>query len=400
MFCFRVINFRIPFYKRNIKFQDIFCPIYLLLCWFGLFPCNIKFSNSTKKYKILHKSVIFNAICAVFYNLIIISLVIVHVRVLTNESRSIGLTVMTTINYSVQLITLMMSCIVTYICSYHKRFNYANILNKLACSWFSLPNTNCYILRRLYNHTLICITILIMIVLSLIIVVCTREGLIWESLLMTFSFDLPQFILYVVITFYYMLMLTIRAVLSNIKENCLNLMKVKNTPQYYINLETKKSTVSTKYLELVYVQTIEVKCEIIKAFRMTIILILIQIFHAIVTIALTLYHQIMFHINISTYNIVVSALHLCFQILKLYALADSGDMLKIEVNEIARALHNIPIKQNIGIMMKVQRFSTLISYFSPVVTVYDFFPLDATLIFNVLASATTYFIIFVQLEKK
>ncbi|XP_052747666.1 uncharacterized protein LOC113520759 [Galleria mellonella] len=318
---------KIPFvYERNIKFQDIFYPIYLSLRLFGLFPYKIKYKYGTKKYKILHKSIYLNALCAVLYNLVIIVLVVVHVHVIavSNKNGSIAPTLMTTINYTVQIVTLMSSCVIAYICAYQNRCNYVKILNKLSSSWFALPNTNYYILKKLHTHVLICLLILTMILLSLISFTCTQvyKGGIWETLLIAFTFNMPQFIQFVVIVFYYTLMLMVRAILSNMKENCLNTIKEKKNPKYSIKIVAKKSTFSITYLELFYVQ----------------------------------------------------------------------------VTEIARALHNIPIDQNVDIMMQVQRFSTLMSYYNPIVSVYDFFPLDATLIFNVLASATTYLIIFVQFE--
>ncbi|XP_059052722.1 gustatory receptor 68a-like [Achroia grisella] len=161
----------------------------------------------------------------------------------------------------------------------------------------------------------------------------------------------------------------------------------------------RKFTVPLRQLESIYIKTMEVKCEINKAFQTPIIFIMMQMFHALITNSHMTYHGTIFRAKYTIHELCIISLWTIMQLVKVYAFASSGDLLKLEVNKIVQLLHNIPIdRHTVRVMSEVQHFSSLISYYNPEVLIYGFFSLDATLSFNVIASVTTYLIILVQFD--
>ncbi|XP_031766124.1 gustatory receptor 68a-like [Galleria mellonella] len=237
----------------------------------------------------------------------------------------------------------------------------------------------------------------------LICLACTRNNSLWKIILVCNTFNISQTIQFVVILFYYWLMHMTGAILNNIKENCLAFTTEHlhregfTTP--VVRRPNRNFIVPLKQLELIYMNTIEIKCEINDVFEAPIIFIMIQMFHALVTNTHMAYHGTILEATFSVNEFCIIALWTIFQIIKVYAFASCGELLKLEANEIAQVLYNIPTDTHtVTVMTEVQHFSSVISCLSPEVTIYGFFPLDATLLFNVIASATTYLIILVQFD--
>ncbi|CAH0398436.1 unnamed protein product [Chilo suppressalis] len=168
---------------------------------------------------------------------------------------------------------------------------------------------------------------------------------------------------------------------------------------------TKSSTIvpisDICVMEMAFIKACEVKQSINKAFQAPILATAMQCFHSMVSEAYIIVHGAIENRTLNTHEVVNCSVWIMYQILKIYVLAYSGNLLKQKVFRIGQTLHNIPIqKKDMITFLEVQHFSTLMTYHATELTVYGYFPLDATLIFNMIASAAMYLVIMVQFEKR
>ncbi|XP_075977942.1 uncharacterized protein LOC142977745 [Anticarsia gemmatalis] len=71
----------------------------------------------------------------------------------------------------------------------------------------------------------------------------------------------------------------------------------------------------------------------------------------------------------------------------------------ILIMKIAQALHAISENQDIGLLLEIQHFSSLMAHQNSKLTAYGFMDLDASLLTKVIASAAMYVVILMQLEE-
>ncbi|KAM3965341.1 gustatory receptor 68 [Aphomia sociella] len=238
-----------------------------MLSLFALFPYSIRYHS--KSVKIIRRSLYINFLCSVCILSVISVFTVLHIRFInfSIEQSAFTNTVMTHFNYVLEIVLSFCACIVVYIYVYKNKYKCVNILNKLIAFWFELPKSGT-------NH-------------------------------------------------------------KNVKTDCFTIEKI------------RLPIITLKKLKSVYVKVIEVKREINEAFQASILMTMLQCFHAIVSQSYTMY----------------------------YGTISTG----------ALSAHEI------------QHFLSLITFQGPEMTVYGFFTLDATLLFHVIASASMYLIVLVQL---
>ncbi|XP_031766287.2 putative gustatory receptor 28b isoform X1 [Galleria mellonella] len=387
-----------PFIRSDkVTFHNIFQPIYLMLSLLGLFPYSVKYNS--KSYKIIYRSLYLNVLYVILLISIISVFVVLHVQFILSytDISPFTSTEMTYSNYVLELLLLFCACITAYLCAFKNKYKYVDILNKLTTFWFELPRNGYSIMRQLNFHVSVSITVLFLLLMSLFFLNFTRSEGSWKQILVVFSFIIPQIAQFVHIVFYCMLIFMVGALLSNIEDNCRDVANEKNHFTYS-SVKNTSSSLTLKDIELVYVKVIQVKRDINEAFQPSILLTLLQCFHAMVGESYTLYYGIISPRSLTLHELFNTVVWISYQLTKVFAFAYTGNVLKVKVLKIGQTLHKIPTdRQDIRLNMEIQHFLSLIAHQGPEVTVYGFFFLDATLFFNVLASATMYLIVLVQL---
>nr|XP_034831986.1 uncharacterized protein LOC117988835 [Maniola hyperantus] len=323
---------------------------------------------------------------------------------LSSENTSMTEVIMTQMNYVLELVLLVTFCVVTYTCVFLHRESYLKILNTVIATWYGSPpnRRNQSILSRLqFQVNFITMGSLFAILLMQVVVNFTRGSSLWKMILVALTFDLPQIIQFVTLALYYVLVMMVVALLKNINEQCSELVKDKKILSDGVIQVKSKQLFTLRQMELAYVKAFEIKTYINEAFQGPILASALQCFHSMVSEAHIIYHGVVVDQNLNTHDVINCSIWIFYQILKIYLLAYAGNLLKLEALKIGQTLHNIPTEnQDLRWLLEIQHFSSLMSYQRIEMTVYEYFPLDATLMYNMLASATMYLIILVQFDKK
>ncbi|XP_039753358.1 uncharacterized protein LOC120628803 [Pararge aegeria] len=323
---------------------------------------------------------------------------------LSSENASMTEVLMTQMNYVLELVSLVMFCAVAYISAFLNRASYLKIINTVTTTWYDTPpnRRNQSILSRLqFQVNFIAMGSLFAVLTLQLVVNFTRDNSLWKMILVALTFDLTQIIQFVTLALYYVLVMLVVALLTNINEHCLELVRDKKSISNGVIKVKSKQFVTLRQMELAYVKAFEIKTYINEAFQGPILASAIQCFHSMVSEAHIIYHGVVVEKNLTTHDVINCSIWIIYQILKIYLLAYAGNLLKLEALKIGQTLHNIPTEnQDLRCLLEIQHFSSLMSYQRIEMTVYEYFPLDATLMYNMLASATMYLIILVQFDKK
>ncbi|XP_045487099.1 gustatory receptor 68a-like [Pieris rapae] len=227
------------------------------------------------------------------------------------------------------------------------------------------------------------IVILILIVLQ--IYFNTKQENILQKFVAGITLNMPQVIQFCFLAFYTTQVRCITAILARITEHC-NSLKLSD-----------EANMSIRQMELIYMKVFEIKMDINKVFEGPILVSLFQSFHALVSEAYLIYYAGLHTSNTSKTFVYNNGVWVTCQFMKIYLLSYSGNSLKAEAFKIGEALHYMTTEgQGLRWMMEVQHFSTMLKYQSMDISVFGYFSLNASLIFNMSASAITYLIIMVQ----
>ncbi|XP_047991952.1 gustatory receptor 68a-like [Leguminivora glycinivorella] len=380
--------------KNNI--WSAFRPLYFILTLFGLLPYSMKFPKGSGGAIIIHKSIYFNSLCSVSVLLILCSFFVLHTQQVfaSTESNTMTEVLTTKFNYMFEMLTLILFATVSYYCAYKNRFTYVKILNAVVSS--SNKFFDYKVIRRLQMQVkIVALTLFLLLVLQ-ITINFTRLDAVRKMMLVAATFILPQMIQFTVIGFYYVLVLMVVGVLKNINEQMKSLSNCNKINAKFIKAEKK---ITLNEIEIVYVNMLEMKREINRAFEASILATAIQCFHSIVSEAHILYHGLVVDYTLTTHDVCNCSVWIVYQLLKVHTISCSGSMLKEQVAEIGRSLHNVLAgKEDARMYLEVQHFSSLILFQNAEMTVYDFFPLDATFTFNVVSTAVMYIVMLVQFD--
>lgn len=279
-----------------------------------------------------------NCLCAV--TIVVVMLVFTGLRIqdTINEisTSTTGNNEMTThVNYFLEYFLLLVSGIAAYVYTYYYRYKIVNVLNAMAAAWLQLPVTQKCILEDLrLKIILYLIFLLILLILRLAINYTRREGS-WIMIVATMIFILPQIIQFLSLTAFYVLVLMLVALLTNIEEalkTFTNQRVFHKSVESVRKVETNTPTVlNLRSIELVYVKAFEIKRVINEAFQATILLSCVQCFHATVSESHLIYHGIFVVPTMTTHEIINYSFWVLYQFIKMYVLADAGNLLKAVV---------------------------------------------------------------------
>ncbi|XP_038209867.1 uncharacterized protein LOC119830794, partial [Zerene cesonia] len=365
------------------KIEDINKPIILIASLVGLLPHSVKFTKSKKTFTVIPKSIYLNSLCGLTVMLLLISFGFFHVRyvLFSTEKPQFNDEVTTELNYILEFTNFELLCCISYVCAFLNRARYVRILNMIVSTWKSIPSSkkSRSILEDLYlkrNLTLlgICLTIIAQLCINL-----SRQEGTWKKLLVMFTFNLPQIIQFILHALYTMLVITLTAILRNMNAHCQftdNEERSKDSSFFEVNPKARMMTL--RQMELVYIRVFDMKIDVNKTFQGPMLASVMQTFHALVSEGHILYHGLVVDRDLTLHELFNCFSWISYQLIKLFSLAYSGSSLKHEV----------------------QHFSTLMKYQPVEINLYGFFPLDATLLFNIFASATMYLIILVQFDSR
>lgn len=314
--------------KLNIR--HIFKPLYIVLSMFGLFPYSVKFNSNKRGLTIIKKSIYINSVCAVSYIILLLSFLVLHVQYVYD---SIGDTVMTRelltqMNYIVENVTYIIFCLAAYFCAFKYRCTYVQIVNKISNNTEPL---NIEVAMKQFRFQMKMIMIFLLTAFLLQIAVnFSRDDSFWKMILVSISFLLPQTMQFTVVAFYYVLILMLLVLLKNIRVHITNLSKEKtNIMDYYEKMESKVATL--QYVESLYKKAFEAKRDIIKAFQAPLLITTLQCFHSMVSESHIIYHGLVVERDFSLHPVVNCSIWIIYQIIKVYTMARTGDLLKREV---------------------------------------------------------------------
>ncbi|XP_047990895.1 uncharacterized protein LOC125230019 [Leguminivora glycinivorella] len=393
-----------PFVKRNeeLRLLQIFKPLYLLLSFLGLIPCSIEFPQGNVDCILLHKSAFKHSCCAFLTLLTVYVFFGLHVyEVLTSHEDTIADDKMAKTNYIIELVTQFTFCNATYFCSFRYKDVYVSILKEITRSWDDLPHVNRGLILGRVRIQVNCVVIgtICLILITLTAVTYTGSSSLWKRILITISFNLPEMIQYIVVGFYYVMVLMVVALLTNIDEHCRMLVKARSSVR---SSSSWKAPAPARLAQLrdVYVRALRAKRRINAAFQAPLLFALLQTFHTLVSESYDICQGLLYQDDFSAHNLTECSYWFMLQLLKIYALSRSGSLLKSEALKIGRTIHNIRSDdEDMKLFAEVQHFSTLMAFQGTEITIFGYFPLEATLMFNMVAAAAMYLVILVQFAK-
>ncbi|XP_063624786.1 gustatory receptor 68a-like [Cydia splendana] len=382
---------------------QIFKPLYILLSALGLFPQAVRFPDGIKNTTLNIKNSMINSMCTLFMIVIVHAFLVFHLQELNVSSKDNSMTEgkMTLMNYIADLVLEILFCTVSYFYVIRDRNVYITILNDMAVCWDRLAmGKRRLILGRLRVHiNCVVLTTVLAMILVLSVATYTGDSGVWKMILVALTFVLPDMIQFTMIAFYFVMILMVVALLKNIEEEFKVISLVKNSVPN--DLVEARLVVSIRELREIYVKTLKIKRQINEAFQAPLLVSLVVCFFELVTMPHMIYHGLSFQANFTTHDDIECTVWVLNQLIKMYALAKSGALLKSQVNEIGRTIHNIPISgdQDLKVYLDVLHFSSLMAYQDTAITIYGYFPLDSTLVFNIVTSAAMYLVILVQFDK-
>nr|AXF48827.1 gustatory receptor GR68.1 [Lobesia botrana] len=387
--------------SEQLNVLSVFKPMYIALSMFGLMPYSLKFPKNMEGAVIIQKSIYFNSLCAVSVILIIYLCFVLHVQQLfsVTETNTMTEVLSTKTNYMIELLTFLIHSTIAYISVFKNRCTYGKILN-------AIVSTNNKLLDRGKGASLRDIQIqvkVITVALCLLMVAqltinFTRLDTVWKIVLVTLTFILPQIIQFVMISFFYILVMMIAEILKAIHWQLGSIVKARrfNATKF---MKMEMQNVELRQIEIIYVKTMETKRDINDAFQACILATAIQSFHSLISETFIIYRGLTGNGYLTTHDVFNCSIWVGYQLLKIYTISRTGVMLKEQLAKIGRSLHGIPTgKEDARLYLEIQHFSTLLKYQNAELTVYDYFPLDATLTFNIVTSAVLYLIILVQFD--
>ncbi|KAJ0176741.1 hypothetical protein K1T71_007920 [Dendrolimus kikuchii] len=389
--------------KQMLTLNEIFKPLYKLLVLFGLFPYNIKYQDNQHQFIIIYKTIYLNGLTAVSINLTICLFVALHIRYIytSMKDNTLASGIMPNVNYITELLCLVLFSLVTYLCAFLNRYNYVNMLNTLANLLDTTSNRG-KVLGALKIEIKIILASLFLFLIMQIVVNFTREDSFFKMILVLFTFNLPQIIQFTSLAFYCVLIDMVVATLITVRLRLVSVMKERSFSKVSLmTVESKLPSISLRQMEVIYIKALGVKREVNKSFQVSILITMLQCFHSMVSESHIIYHGVIVQKSLTTHEIVNCSIWILYQLAKVGALANSGRLLKAEIMRLSQTLYGIPTgKNDVNFFMEIQHFSSLIYCQGTDLTACNFFPLDATLMFKVLSSATMYLIILVQFDKK
>lgn len=319
------------FSNSNSSLENCFKPVYILLSIFGLFPYSIKWDNIKCCFLINTKSFYVNMLYALFIVLIVSIIFVLHIQnVFGNSDYNLTETILTQLNYFVELLNLQFTFFACYIFAYINRKRYVEMLNTVIATWRNLTYwVEC---TKEDGFTNLRIDIYIKVVFGFIFISiahlainCGRDEDSWKIILVTITFIFPQLAQFAYIAHIYTMVKLVNVLLNRINYNLkVNLKRVdENNIQDQVKM--------LKNMETAYAKAFELSRKINSIFQTPILMTIAACFHSMVSEAHIVYHGTVVDGSLTIFNIVNCSTWLMWQVLKIHILGNTGNSLKIAV---------------------------------------------------------------------
>ncbi|KAG7308803.1 hypothetical protein JYU34_006037 [Plutella xylostella] len=378
---------------------EIFKPMYILLSIVGLFPYSITFNKSKKQFTTEPNSLYFNLLPAVTgatTSCVFFCLHLHHVSQAGLES-NLSEAVVTTTNYCTELVLSLLCCVAPYCCSVLRRRAPAAMLNRVAAAWAAAPfHLASTILPQLQHNINISVAAVVFHLIVHTVIIGALNTDLWKKVLLIFSFNFPHFIQCVFVAYLNVMALLIVSVLQNIRET----VAVHAKESAALGLRKAMSApLNVRHLEETYSEAHRALAELNRCYQGPILFTLLQCFHSILSNSHIIYYGIMMQKDFNVLDGIDCGVWIVWQILKIYVLGRAGSLLDIESRRIGEALHDLPVdKLESRTLLEIQHFSTQIRFKKMILTVYGYFPVNSTLLFNMVTAAMMYLLILVQFD--
>nr|ARO76473.1 gustatory receptor 2 [Conogethes punctiferalis] len=316
--------------NQDLTLLRLFKPVYIFFTMFGLFPYCMKFK--TKHIcVIIPRSIYLNILCAITVNIVLCIFGGMDIRNKTIEIIAGEGATVTQVNYILEVVLLQISCFSSYISIYYYRHRLVHILNDMASTWLELPSTNNRILENLRSHIIVTIIIPLFLTFLQIIMNCVWR-VEWSTTLITIAYTCLEAVQLIALMFYYLLVLMLVALLSNVEEAIKTIHKTKPVSDNFTKIDGRVSTIQVRSIELTCVKAFEIKREINDAFQATILLNCLQSFHSIVSETHGIYYGLLVDKSLETDVVINVTLWVLCSLMKIYAFAYSGNLINLVVS--------------------------------------------------------------------
>lgn len=318
-----------------LHLRIVFKPLYVVLSILGLFLYSVQLHSSKNGFSIIPKSIYLNFMCAISNISIIGSFLVLHIRHIyySIEDNSLTNGIMTQINYITELFSLILFCVVAYISVFLNRFKYVKILNKLS-ALIDAPNINSEkILNRLrFQVNIVVVGSLSFLLIIQIVVNFTRSDSIFKMFLVMSTFILPQMVQFTTIAFFYLLIIMVVEIFRNVREDILSTSLEKKATNGFMKVESRHGNLTLRQIELIYMEAFAIKHSVNQMFEAPILVTMMQCFHSIVSESHIIYHGVVVQRSLETHEIINCTIWIVYQVIKIYAIANAGNLFKLEVS--------------------------------------------------------------------
>lgn len=308
---------------EQIEIQDVLNPIILTASLFGLIPDSVKYSGAKQTYKVIPKSIYLNILCTAVLLSLHISFLIYHIHLVFSMEENTG-NISKQLNYAMELVNFLIVSCTTYIYAYVNRVKYLKIFDMIVSVWNNIPQSpnSRKIVRKLYLTSNMFLIVIIILILLQIYLNTRQPNILWKFII-GMTFNMPQVIQLCFHAFYTTLVICITAILARITELCQRFKKVTS--------DGESSNMNIRQMEMIYIKAFEIKMNINQMFEGPILASLFQSFHAMVSEAYLIYYAELTLSNSSKAFVIDNGLSIVCQLIKIYSLCYSGNLLKDEV---------------------------------------------------------------------
>ncbi|XP_047511717.1 uncharacterized protein LOC125054086 [Pieris napi] len=306
--------------------EDIIKPIIMTATFFGLLPISINFSKIKQIYVPVPKSIYLNSFRCVTFILLNIVFLIFHIYLLYASAESSNFANLPKrINYIFENLNFLIVCVTAYVSGFLNRYIYLEILNKIICAWTKMPpsDNGQKILKKIAVQCYIILLGIMLVLLFLIYFNSNQVNIQWK-LVLGMSLNMPQTIQLVYHGFYTVLVILLAAVLCRITEH----FKSPTQSASIIEVRPKQRHLSLVEMKSLYIEVYEIKLIIEQAFKAPLTYSLLQSFHSLIAESYFIFYGILYSKDIPTYIIYACAEWILCQVIKVYSLSYSGNLLK------------------------------------------------------------------------
>lgn len=328
------LNRKIFKFNIDLNICKIFKPLYIYLRFFGLFPYSFTFLENKQQFKIIRKSIYFNALCAISNNMVIYAFCIVNIQeVITtvDDGFYVG-ALLSKLNYIIEMFSLLLVCNVIYLCTFINRHKYLKILNGISSAWLDFPiDIRSNILKNVYIRMCYVVVTLFTCTLLQFVVNSTRGESWWKIILVALSFIYPQIVQTATLAFHHILNVTLASTLTGINAMIQKYETHKNNvAMTFITVDGTAKTVPLRRIESVYCKISRITKDVNEIFRAMILVTVLQCLHSMISESYFIYTGFVSRTH-TPFTIINCSLWIGYQLLKIISVSYTGNLLKDEV---------------------------------------------------------------------